>query len=70
MPRYHFHLWWEDRLIVDQDGVDLPDPKTEQGERAGAREGWEAVLHWMPLLPCRTTVVTDETGRVLFVLAL
>lgn len=70
MPRYHFHLWLEDRLIVDQDGVDLPDPKAGQDERTGAREDWEGVLTWMPLLPYRTTIVTDEAGRVLFVLAL
>jgi hypothetical protein len=71
VPRYHFHLQLDDRLILDKDGVDLPDPKAEWGENACAvRERWENVLGWMPRLPHRTTIVTDEDGRVLFVLAL
>jgi hypothetical protein len=71
MPRYHFHIQLADRLIVDEQGIDLPDLRSARGaeadEKAGAR--WADVLQFTRRLPHRTTIITDERGRVLFVLA-
>jgi hypothetical protein len=71
MPRYHFHLQLGDRLILDRDGIDLPDLRAAQEKDARvAKERWDNILCWVPRLPDRTTIITDDTGQVLFVLAL
>jgi hypothetical protein len=71
MPRYHFHVQHGDRFILDREGVDLPNLRTAWGEESqAAQASWEHVLCFIQSLPNRTTVITDESGRIVFVLSL
>ena len=72
MPRYHFHIQLEDRLIMDGQGVDLPDLRDTQSPDTDEEVGalWADVLQFTECLPQRTTIITDELGRVVFVLSL
>ena len=70
MPRYHFHVQIEDHFIPDWDGVELPNLRTVRGvEAQAAHASWDRVLGSLQNLPHRTTVITDEAGRIVFVLA-
>ncbi len=70
MPRYHFHVQFGDRLITDWEGIDLPNLRATQGEEAQAAEAcWNEVLRFIQDLPHRTTIITDEAGHIVFVLA-
>lgn len=72
MPRYHFHVQFGDRLVVDEQGIDLPDLRSAWGMDAGGEAGarWDDVLRSTLSLTNRTTIITDEGGRVVFVLGL
>ncbi|QRM27793.1 hypothetical protein [Microvirga sp. VF16] len=71
MPRYHFHVQLGDRFIPDREGIDLPNLKTVRGAEAqAAHASWDRVLCFIQSLPHRTTVITDEAGRIVFVLSL
>jgi hypothetical protein len=71
MPRYHFHVQLADRFIPDIEGIDLPNLRTARGaESRAAHASWDHVLGLIQSLPHRTTVITDEAGRIVFVLSL
>jgi hypothetical protein len=71
MPRYHFHVQHGDQFILDSEGVDLPNLRTARGmESQAAQTSWENVLSLIQSVPNRTTVITDESGRIVFVLSL
>ncbi|WP_442041543.1 DUF6894 family protein [Microvirga sp. 2MCAF35] len=70
MPRYHFHVQVGDCFIPDREGVDLPNLRTVRGSEAqAAHASWKRVLSFIEALPDRTTVITDEAGRIVFVLS-
>ena len=71
MPRYHFHVQHGDEFILDREGVDLPNLRKALGmESQSARTSWEHMLSLIQSVPDRTTVITDELGRIVFVLSL
>jgi hypothetical protein len=71
MPRYHFHVQHGDQIILDREGVDLPNLRKALGmESQAAQASWEHVLSLIQSVPNRTTVITDELGRIVFVLSL
>jgi hypothetical protein len=71
MPRYHFHVQHGDQFILDREGVDLPNLRTARGmESQAAQASWEHVLSLIQSVPNSTTVITDESGRIVFVLSL
>jgi len=70
MPRYHFHVQVGECFIQDRDGVDLPNLRIARGAEAEmADASWRRVLSFIEALPNRTTVITDEAGRIVFVLS-
>ncbi|WP_262267636.1 DUF6894 family protein [Microvirga yunnanensis] len=70
MTRYHFHVQLADRLIPDREGVDLPSLRSAfEPDNAGACAPWDALLDAIGGMPNRITVITDEAGRIVFVLA-
>jgi hypothetical protein len=71
MPRYHFHVQHGDHFVLDREGVDLPNLRTVRGaESQAACASWDHVLCLIQNFPDRTTVITDESGRIVFVLSL
>lgn len=70
MPRYYFHLKHDDRFIWDAEGVDLPDLRAVYGaDIQAAEQQWRNVFGPMLVMSHRTTVVTNDLGEVVFVLA-
>ena len=70
MARYHFHVQLADRLIPDREGVDLPNLRSAfEPDNAAACASWDALLDVIGCMPNRITVITDEAGRIVFVLA-
>jgi hypothetical protein len=71
MPRYHFHVQHGDHFVLDREGVDLPNLRTVRGaESQAACASWDHALRFIPNFPDRTTVITDESGRIVFVVSL
>jgi hypothetical protein len=71
MPRYYFHLRSKDRLVWDEEGVDLPDPATAQGAADKvAAELHGGLLHESRTCCCWTVTVTDEGDQLVHVTAL
>ena len=67
MPRYFFHTSIQDRLIWDVTGLELPEiTSPEDAELTLAL--WSEVLS-RQFLKGRALVITDATGKVLFVTA-
>jgi hypothetical protein len=71
MARYYFHLLAGDRLIPDEEGVDLPDLSAVHREvQLSARELLaEAIKTGKPRV-AQAFVVADETGREIHAVAL
>ncbi|EIM28531.1 DUF6894 family protein [Microvirga lotononidis] len=70
MPRYYFHVQVGERFVPDRHGVDLPNLMTARGPEAReAHASWDRVLSFIDALPNRTTVITDQAGRIVFVLS-
>ena len=69
MPRYHFHFQLGDCFIPDRHGIDLPNLMSARGsEGQVAQASWSCVLSSIEALPNRMTVITDQAGRIVFVL--
>jgi hypothetical protein len=67
MPRYFFHTSIQDRLIWDTTGLELPEiASSEDAELTLAL--WSEVFT-KQFQKGRNLVVTDATGKVLFVTA-
>jgi hypothetical protein len=66
MARYFFHLRHADRLVWDEEGVDLPDLRTVHGAAAqAAEELWNAALCSTGKRGRPMIVVTDEAGQLI-----
>jgi len=68
MTRYFFNVWDDDRLIADEDGIEIPDdPNLEQWLRVAAaevlaEEEWQA-----DRIANRRFEVIDENGLLVLV---
>jgi len=70
MSRYYFHRRYEDRVIWDELGVDLPDLRSLHGGISiEAKQRWRDVFRSIQGQPDRLTVITDETGHIIMVLS-
>ncbi len=71
MPRYYFHRFFHtqpcDRLIRDATGLELPEIASRQDPELTSALWSEAFDKHLRM--GRSVVVTDETGKVVFVTA-
>jgi hypothetical protein len=71
MARYYFHIKEGDRLVRDEEGMNLPDLPTAKREALlGARELLaEAIKTGQPSIP-NAFVIADEVGHALDIIPL
>jgi hypothetical protein len=65
MPRYFFHHHIGDRILWDGIGVELPDIRVAS-DADRAEDVWTTIVAGR-LQPGRITVITDESGHLVFV---
>ncbi|MCB5176730.1 DUF6894 family protein [Microvirga lenta] len=70
MPRYYIHLAHEGHIVWDYSGMELPSLKGARGmEAAAAKEQWSNALRSLEGRPESTAVITDDAGRILFMIS-
>jgi hypothetical protein len=65
MPRYFFHSHTMDRVIQDQTGLDLPALARSEDPEMTLALWYEVIIQHIQRN--QSLVVTDETGKVVFV---
>ena len=65
MPRYFFHSHTRDRVIRDQTGLDLPALARSEDPEMTMALWYEVIIQHIQRN--QSLVVTDETGKVVFV---
>jgi hypothetical protein len=65
MPRYFFHSHTMDRVIRDQTGLDLPALARSEDPEMTLALWYEVIIQHIQRN--QSLVVTDETGKVVFV---
>ena len=70
MSRYYFHLRYDDHVIWDELGVELPDLRNLHGlDGTDAKQRWKDVFRAMQGQSRRMTVITDEIGHIIMVVS-
>ena len=64
MPRYFFHVRDGDELILDHEGLELPDPEVLDECRSVVREVLHEDEHRAELVAGRQFEIVDELGRL------